>query len=76
MLGCTPTDKPSNKEAFMPDRIWRGKRWDQLTPDERIEYLVEWCENLTQQVQRQGEYINGLHSRLTQVEDRNKSAAS
>jgi hypothetical protein len=60
----------------MPGRVWHGKHLSDLTQDEKIEFLVEWCENLTQQLERHGNYINDLHSRLRRVEDRIGPAAN
>lgn len=46
--------------------------WDEMTDKEKIETLHQTCAGLTQRIEQQGAWINGLLSRLKAVEDRNR----
>jgi hypothetical protein len=54
----------------MPQPIWNATPWHKMTSDQRVEFMQQWCENLSVTVQRQGVYIDNLYSRLRQVEER------
>jgi hypothetical protein len=60
----------------MVQNIWAGIPWQDMTAEQKFEFLHQWCENLTEQTRRQGDHINDLHARLRRVEDRDKPAAS
>jgi len=52
----------------MFDRDWKGVAWKDRTPDQKTDFLYQWCENLTQQVERHGFDIHHLNSRLDRFE--------
>ena len=42
--------------------------WNDLSDQEKIEYLRRTCENLEQRIQQQGAWMNGLQDRISTLE--------
>lgn len=52
------------REQIMPDY----PDWDQMSDQQKLDYLREWCERMTKQIERHGAWINDLSTRLQKVE--------
>lgn len=59
-----------NGEPMPFDRIWKGVAWKDMTTEQKFEFLIQWCENLTRQVERHGSHMDDVHSRLRAIEDK------
>jgi hypothetical protein len=42
--------------------------WKDMTDHQKLEFLYEWCERMSREIQSQGGWIHGLHARLEKVE--------
>jgi hypothetical protein len=42
--------------------------WKAMSDQQKFDYLREWSENMTRQIQQQGAWMNDLQTRLSQVE--------
>jgi len=43
--------------------------WADMTDQEKFEFLNQWCENLSRNLELRGQEIQGLHQRLKRAED-------
>jgi hypothetical protein len=43
--------------------------WKEMTPDQKFDFLNEWCENLSRSIRVLEEENHSFHARLRAVED-------
>ncbi len=65
---------------FKPIDVSNGKSetrlgWDNLPPDQKLGYLYEWIEGLNEFVNILSQRVDGLETRLNQVERKNSDEA-
>jgi hypothetical protein len=52
----------------MPHDPPRHPAWKEMTPDQKFDFLHEWCENISLAVRGLEEQNNSLHARLQAAE--------
>jgi fructosamine-3-kinase len=60
------------REIAMADSPWKDKTWANLAADQRIEFLNQWCTNLSNAVRSLEEDVRSLRETLHKVEDKAK----